>query len=74
MFTYSFVRSGQSRFPPSPSATPVRYMGQHACLVGSHVSKPGVDTSLHSGYQVLQLATELVPSTLAIIGPDKVIN
>lgn len=49
-------------------------MPHQASLIGTHISRPGVDTASQSGYQVLQLATELVPSTLAIVGPDKVLK
>jgi solute carrier family 6 (neurotransmitter transporter) len=43
----------------------------HTVLIaGSRVTVPGVDPRQQSGYQVLRLATELVPSTLALLGAD----
>jgi solute carrier family 6 (neurotransmitter transporter) len=41
-------------------------------IAGSRVTVPGVDSHQQSGYQVLRLATELVPSTLALLGADAV--
>lgn len=73
MNSYTFLRSDEHTMSSSSfNALPVRYMTHQACLLGTHVFRPGVDSSTQSGYQVLQLATELVPSTLAIVGPDKV--
>lgn len=52
--------------------TPVRYMTHTMLIAGSRVTVPGTDSRQQSGYQVLRLATELVPSTLAQLGADAV--
>lgn len=72
--SYTFLKSNQNSLATTYNSLPERFMPHHASLIGTHIARPGVDSSSQSGYQVLQLATELVPSTLAIIGPDKVLN
>lgn len=47
-------------------------MNHASFLAGQRVTRPGVDLSEESGYQVLRLATELVPATLAILGSEQV--
>lgn len=47
-------------------------MSHASFLLGERVIRPGADTSIESGYQVLRLATELVPSTLALLGTEQV--
>lgn len=47
-------------------------MSHASFLVGQRVIRPGADMSIESGYQVLRLATELVPSTLALLGTEQV--
>jgi len=47
-------------------------MSHASFLLGQRVIRPGADTSVESGYQVLRLATELVPSTLALLGTEQV--
>lgn len=36
------------------------------------MTRPGVDHTSESGYQALRLATELVPTTFALLGSDQV--
>lgn len=52
--------------------TPERFMNHASFLAGQRVVRPGADLSAESGYQVLRLATELVPATLAILGSEQV--
>lgn len=56
--------------PPKLSATPTRYMSHNSFIVGERVIRPGMDPASESGYQVLRLATELVPATFALLGSD----
>lgn len=71
MSTYGFLHPMKKSIPPSQSSTPVRWMAHIELLAGERILKPGVNTKQVSGYQVLRLATELVPATLAVLGPDK---
>lgn len=68
--TYGFLQPDSEPLPPSLASTPVRYMTHTVLVAGSRVTMPGVDSRQQSGYQVLRLATELVPSTLALLGAD----
>jgi hypothetical protein len=70
MSTYGFLQPDSEPLPPSLASTPVRYMTHTVLIAGSRVTVPGVDPRQQSGYQVLRLATELVPSTLALLGAD----
>ncbi|KDR15727.1 sodium- and chloride-dependent glycine transporter 1 isoform X2 [Zootermopsis nevadensis] len=70
--TYGFLQPDSEPLPPSVAGTPVRYMTHTVLIAGSRVTLPGVDPRQQSGYQVLRLATELVPSTLALLGADVV--
>lgn len=47
---------------------PVRHMPHASLVAGERVGKPG--GVQESGYQVVRLATELVPATLALLGSD----
>ncbi|KAG5330700.1 SC6A9 protein, partial [Acromyrmex charruanus] len=69
---YSFMRLANDPAPSGYSITPERFMSHASFLLGQRVIRPGVDTSIESGYQVLRLATELVPSTLALLGTEQV--
>ncbi|XP_018304397.1 sodium- and chloride-dependent transporter XTRP3A [Mycetomoellerius zeteki] len=69
---YTFMRLANEPAPPGYSTTPERFMSHASFLLGQRVIRPGVDTSAESGYQVLRLATELVPSTLALLGTEQV--
>lgn len=66
------MRLANEPAPPGYSTTPERFMSHASFLLGQRVIRPGVDTSAESGYQVLRLATELVPSTLALLGTEQV--
>ncbi|XP_020300581.1 uncharacterized protein LOC109864096 isoform X2 [Pseudomyrmex gracilis] len=68
---YTFMRLANQPVPGSYS-TPERFMSHASFLLGERVTRPGVDTSTESGYQVLRLATELVPATLALLGTEQV--
>jgi len=70
--TYIFLQPNSVRPLPSLGRTPVRYMTHTMLIAGSRVTVPGMDARQQSGYQVLRLATELVPSTLALLGADAV--
>ncbi|KPJ14413.1 Sodium-dependent dopamine transporter [Papilio machaon] len=52
---------------PGSVSTPVRYMGQYGSLVGVSVWRSGNTAKLYSGWQPLQLATQIVPATLAVV-------
>ncbi|RZF39999.1 hypothetical protein LSTR_LSTR002402 [Laodelphax striatellus] len=67
MSTYGFLHPIKPH-PPPHSGIPVRWMSHVPFLVGDRVLKHG---SHQSGYQVLRLATELVPATLAVVGPHR---
>jgi solute carrier family 6 (neurotransmitter transporter) len=68
--TYGFLQPESEPLPPSLASTPIRYMTHTVLIAGSRVTVPGIDSCQQSGYQVLRLATELVPSTLALLGAD----
>lgn len=70
--TYTFLRPMNDPLPPNLANTPVRYMTHNSFILGERVLKPGSDISIESGYQALRLATELVPATFAVVGPDQV--
>ncbi|KAJ4452353.1 hypothetical protein ANN_03886 [Periplaneta americana] len=70
--TYAFLQWNSEPLPPLLASTPVRYMAHTTLIAGTRVVVPGVDSRHQSGYQVLRLATELVPSTLAQLGADAV--
>lgn len=70
--TYIFLQPNSVRPLPSLGHTPVRYMTHTMLIAGSRITVPGMDFRQQSGYQVLRLATELVPSTLALLGADAV--
>ncbi|XP_050447648.1 uncharacterized protein LOC126849656 isoform X2 [Cataglyphis hispanica] len=69
---YTFMRLANKPAPSGHSSTPERFMSHASFLLGQRVIRPGVDTSIESGYQVLRLATELVPATLALLGTEQV--
>ncbi|KAL0120689.1 hypothetical protein PUN28_008393 [Cardiocondyla obscurior] len=69
---YTFMRLASQPAPSGYSSTPERFMSHASFLLGQRVIRPGADTSIESGYQVLRLATELVPSTLALLGTEQV--
>jgi len=66
------MRLANQPAPSGYSSTPERFMSHASFLLGQRVIRPGADTSVESGYQVLRLATELVPSTLALLGTEQV--
>ncbi|XP_017784559.1 PREDICTED: uncharacterized protein LOC108568137 isoform X2 [Nicrophorus vespilloides] len=70
--TYTFLRHAKDPLPPNLAATPVKYMVHNSFIVGDRVTRPGVDPSAESGYQVLRFATELIPATFAILGAEKI--
>ncbi|KAG6447438.1 hypothetical protein O3G_MSEX004966 [Manduca sexta] len=75
--SFETVKSSQFLWPlsePLPSgATPARYMGHYGSLVGVTVWRgaggagAGAAARAQSGWQPLQLATQLVPATLAVL-------
>ncbi|KAJ8982729.1 hypothetical protein NQ317_019520 [Molorchus minor] len=72
MSTYVFLRSDKAPLPPNLATTPVRYMVHNSFVLGEKVFRPGMDYTSESGYQVLRLATELVPATFAVLGSEQV--
>ena len=73
MSTYQFLQqSDRYQIPLTYVNTPVRWMPHASFVMGERVQRPGSNTAQDSGYQVLRLATELVPSTLALLGADQV--
>ncbi|KAK3926921.1 Sodium- and chloride-dependent glycine transporter 2 [Frankliniella fusca] len=75
MSTYPFLQSGlleRYQVPLAYQATPVRWMPHASYVMGERVQKPGSLAAQESGYQVLRLATELVPTVLALLGADQV--
>ncbi|KAJ8932876.1 hypothetical protein NQ314_014356 [Rhamnusium bicolor] len=72
MSSYIFLRSAKDPLPPSLASTPVRYLVHNSFILGEKVVKPSVDYTSESGYQVLRLATELVPATFAVMGSEQV--
>lgn len=69
---YTFLRLANKPAPSGYSSTPERFMSHASFLLGQRVMRPGANTSIESGYQVLRLATELVPATLALLGTEQV--
>ncbi|CAH0553029.1 unnamed protein product [Brassicogethes aeneus] len=72
MSSYSFLRYAKDPLPPTLSNTPIRYMTHNSFIVGERITRPGLDHTLDSGYQALRFATELIPATFAVMGPDQV--
>ncbi|XP_011631606.1 uncharacterized protein LOC105423533 isoform X2 [Pogonomyrmex barbatus] len=68
---YTFMRVANQPAPSGYSSTPERFMSHASFLVGQRIIQPGTDTSTESGYQVLRLATELVPATFALLGTEQ---
>ncbi|XP_023937381.2 sodium-dependent transporter bedraggled isoform X1 [Bicyclus anynana] len=71
--SFETIKSSQFLWPmsePMPGntvSTPVRYMGHYGSLVGVTVWKTGNTVRTLSGWQPLQLATQIVPATLAVL-------
>ncbi|KAI8421851.1 hypothetical protein MSG28_009791 [Choristoneura fumiferana] len=74
--SYETVQSSQFLWPtsePMPGntvSTPIRYRSHYASLVGITVWKTGSAVKSFSGWQPLQLATQIVPATLAVLPPN----
>ncbi|XP_050674580.1 sodium-dependent transporter bedraggled isoform X1 [Leptidea sinapis] len=77
--SYETIKSSQILWPisePLPGntvSTPVRYMGHYGSLVGVTVWKSGNIGTILSGWQPLELATHVVPATLAVL-PSNVLS
>ncbi|XP_072932813.1 sodium-dependent transporter bedraggled isoform X2 [Epargyreus clarus] len=69
--SFETIKSSQFLWPASEpypgGSTPVRYMGHYGSLVGVTVWRSGNAARLFSGWQPLQLATQIVPATLAVV-------
>lgn len=72
MSTVTFLQSEGAPLHPVYARHPVRYMQHSSLIVGTRVLLPGMGAGSERGYQVLRLATELAPSTFALVGPDQV--
>ncbi|KAG8315150.1 hypothetical protein J6590_076658 [Homalodisca vitripennis] len=70
MSTYAFLHPVKNPLPNAFAGTPVRWLTHSQYVVGESVWMPHTNTRQQSGYQALRLATELVPSTLALIGAN----
>ncbi|XP_054271127.1 sodium-dependent transporter bedraggled [Macrosteles quadrilineatus] len=70
MSTYAFLHPVKQPLPHAYAGTPVRWLTHSQFVVGEAVAMPGTNPRQQSGYQALRLATELVPSTLALIGAN----
>ncbi|KAH1022786.1 sodium-dependent transporter bedraggled isoform X2 [Dendroctonus ponderosae] len=70
--SYQFLRQAKDSLPATISNTPVRYMRHNSFILGEQVIRPGADGAHESGYQVLRLATEILPATFAVMGADQV--
>jgi len=66
------MRLANQPAPSEYSSTPERFMSHASFLLGQRVIRPGANTSIESGYQVLRLSTELVPAALALLGAEQV--
>ncbi|CAK1555186.1 unnamed protein product [Leptosia nina] len=62
-----FIWPTSEPLPGNAASAPVRYMGQYGSLVGVTVWRQGNLAKTFSGWQPLQLATEIVPATLAVL-------
>ncbi|XP_022827933.1 uncharacterized protein LOC111357452 isoform X3 [Spodoptera litura] len=65
--TTQFLWPISEPMPGNVVSTPVRYMGHYGSLVGVTVWKTGNIARVLSGWQPLQLATQIVPATLAVL-------
>ncbi|KAM3964978.1 LOW QUALITY PROTEIN: sodium-dependent transporter bedraggled [Aphomia sociella] len=71
--SFETVKSSQFLWPtsePMPgniASTPTRYMSHYGSLVGVTVWRSGNTAKSFSGWQPLQLATQIVPATLAVL-------
>lgn len=57
---------------PYSGIIPERFRTHTSFIVGERVQRPVSDSTIESGYQVLRLSTELIPTTLALLGPEHV--
>lgn len=69
---YTFMHLVNQPIHPGQGVSPERFMNHASFLAGQRVDRHGADLSTESGYQVLRLATELVPATLAMLGSEQV--
>ncbi|KAK9874553.1 hypothetical protein WA026_005390 [Henosepilachna vigintioctopunctata] len=72
MNSYIFLRPQTEPLPTSLGNTPIRYMVHNSFILGEKVVRPFMDPTVESGYQVLRLATELIPATFAVLGSEKI--
>ncbi|XP_046602174.1 sodium-dependent transporter bedraggled [Neodiprion lecontei] len=69
---YTFMHLANQPAHRGQGNIPERYMNHASFLAGQRVIRHGANLSAESGYQVLRLATELVPATLALLGSEQV--
>ncbi|CAG9825106.1 unnamed protein product [Phaedon cochleariae] len=72
MSSGTFLRYVNDPLPSNIANFPARNLLHNSFIVGEKVMRPTVDYTTESGYQVLRLATELVPATFAVMGSDQV--
>ncbi|XP_052755234.1 sodium-dependent transporter bedraggled isoform X2 [Galleria mellonella] len=65
--SFQFLWPTSEPMPGNLVSTPTRYMGHYGSLVGVTVWRTGNAARSYSGWQPLQLATQIVPATLAAL-------
>ncbi|XP_052873481.1 uncharacterized protein LOC128278792 [Anopheles cruzii] len=67
--TNVFLLPASQPLPPQHATMPNRWLIRYSMVVGESFKRPYADPSRESGYQVLRLATELLPAALATAAP-----
>ncbi|XP_059057554.1 sodium-dependent transporter bedraggled isoform X2 [Achroia grisella] len=65
--SFQFLWPMSEPMPGNTVSTPTRYMGHYGSIVGVTVWRTGNAAKSYSGWQPLQLATQIVPATLAVL-------
>lgn len=71
--TFTFMRPSSDPLPPALASVPPRFLSRTSMVVGERAARPGIQDPRFSGYQAVRLATELLPASFALLGPDQVI-
>lgn len=67
------MRPSSDPLPPALASVPPRFLSRTSMVVGERAARPGIQDPRFSGYQAVRLATELLPASFALLGPDQVI-
>ncbi|XP_058065465.1 sodium-dependent transporter bedraggled [Anopheles bellator] len=70
--TNVFLLPASQPLPPQHATMPNRWLIRYSMVVGESFKRPYADPSRESGYQVLRLATELLPAALATAAPGHI--